>query len=177
MINKFKKAFVNKSNAQAALEFLMTYGWAIFIVLVALGVLSYFGVFNLALYLPDKCVGQPGLDCTDMKSVRTDGEILFQLKNNLGQSINLTDGSTTGGDDDCELSSVLAANGKQTPAYSLADGDITIQNSEYASILLSCGFIKKGRFTVNLNLKYKNLQTENEHTAAYMIKGFAGKSE
>jgi hypothetical protein len=33
--------------SQAAMEFLMTYGWAILVVLVAIGVLAYFGVFNL----------------------------------------------------------------------------------------------------------------------------------
>ena len=32
--------------SQAAMEFLMTYGWAIVIVLVAIGALAYFGTFN-----------------------------------------------------------------------------------------------------------------------------------
>lgn len=31
---------------QAAMEFLMTYGWAILVVLVAVGALFYFGVFD-----------------------------------------------------------------------------------------------------------------------------------
>lgn len=35
-----------KKKSQAAMEFLMTYGWAILVVLVFLGALTYFGVFN-----------------------------------------------------------------------------------------------------------------------------------
>ena len=31
---------------QAAMEFLMTYGWAILAAIIAIGVLAYFGVFN-----------------------------------------------------------------------------------------------------------------------------------
>jgi uncharacterized protein (UPF0333 family) len=34
---------------QAAMEFLMTYGWAILVVLAAIGALAYFGVLS-----PDK---------------------------------------------------------------------------------------------------------------------------
>ena len=37
---------------QAAMEFLMTYGWAILAAIIAIGVLAYFGVFS-----PGKLVG------------------------------------------------------------------------------------------------------------------------
>ena len=40
---------------QVALEFIMTYGWAILVVLVAIGALAYFGVLNPGKYLPEKC--------------------------------------------------------------------------------------------------------------------------
>ena len=32
--------------SQSAMEYLMTYGWAILVVLIALGALFYLGVFN-----------------------------------------------------------------------------------------------------------------------------------
>lgn len=51
--------------AQAALEFLMTYGWAILVVLAAIGALAYFGVLNPANFLPAKCVASPGITCVD----------------------------------------------------------------------------------------------------------------
>ena len=42
-----------------SMEFLLTYGWAILVVLVAIGALAYFGIFNVNIYYktnPDKCV-------------------------------------------------------------------------------------------------------------------------
>ena len=41
----------NKS-AQAAMEFLMTYGWAILVMLAAVGALAYFGVFDPERFVP-----------------------------------------------------------------------------------------------------------------------------
>lgn len=52
---------------QAAMEFLMTYGWAILVVLVAIGALAYFGVLSPAQFLPEKCTlsSGSGLFCDD----------------------------------------------------------------------------------------------------------------
>jgi hypothetical protein len=49
--------------AQAAMEFLMTYGWALLVVLVAIGALAYFGVFSPQTFLPGQCVFFPGVSC------------------------------------------------------------------------------------------------------------------
>ena len=54
-------------NAQAAMEFLMTYGWAILVVLAAIGALAYFGVLSPAKFLPEKCILEPGLLCEGHK--------------------------------------------------------------------------------------------------------------
>ena len=45
--------FFNKG--QAALEFLTTYGWAFLVILVMIGGLSYFGVFDFKSKMPDSC--------------------------------------------------------------------------------------------------------------------------
>ena len=54
---------------QAAMEFLMTYGWAILVVLVAIGALAYFGVLSPGKFLPESCLLSPGFACTDFKVV------------------------------------------------------------------------------------------------------------
>ena len=54
-----------RKRGQAALEFLMTYGWAILIVLIAIGALAYFGVLNPQRLLPKSCTLVPGLSCDD----------------------------------------------------------------------------------------------------------------
>lgn len=45
---------------QAAMEFLMTYGWAILVVLAAIAALAYFGVLSPDRFFPDKCIVQGG---------------------------------------------------------------------------------------------------------------------
>ena len=46
---------MGSKRAQAAMEFLMTYGWAILVVLAAIGALAYFGVLSPDRFLPEKC--------------------------------------------------------------------------------------------------------------------------
>ncbi|MFH1409556.1 MAG: hypothetical protein ABIH34_06610 [Nanoarchaeota archaeon] len=78
---------------QAAMEFIMTYGWAILVVLAAIGALAYFGVLNPANLLPEKCFFAAGTDCIEKASVIYDGSggglhtMTVVLKNSLGYSI------------------------------------------------------------------------------------------
>jgi hypothetical protein len=76
--------------AQAAMEFLMTYGWAILVVLAAIGALAYFGVLNPGNFMKDKCDIPAGLDCIETPVIGT-ADIAFKITNNLGSNITLTD--------------------------------------------------------------------------------------
>jgi hypothetical protein len=80
---------VHKLNSQAALEFIMTYGWAIMVVLVAVGALAYFGVLSPDKFLPKKCVLEPGIGCTDFK-VQEDS-VVFALINGKGEDITISE--------------------------------------------------------------------------------------
>ncbi|MCH8003361.1 MAG: hypothetical protein IH934_01920 [Nanoarchaeota archaeon] len=71
--------------SQAAMEFLMTYGWAILVVLVAIGALAYFGVLSPERFLPAKCVLPAGLACIDFK-IETGG-VTVVLRNGLGADL------------------------------------------------------------------------------------------
>jgi uncharacterized protein (UPF0333 family) len=49
-----------EKRGQAAMEFLMTYGWAILAAIIAIAVLAYFGVFNPGRYTSEMCqLGAP----------------------------------------------------------------------------------------------------------------------
>ncbi len=74
---------------QAALEFLMTYGWAILVVLVVIGALAYFGVLNPSALLPEKCTLPPGLSCQDYL-VSSTGGVTLNLQNGFGEQITIT---------------------------------------------------------------------------------------
>ncbi len=78
-------AFLKKS--QAALEFIMTYGWAILVVLVAIGALAYFGVLSPDRFLPERCTLPAGVSCLDQAAYSSIQEIDVNIKNSLGVDI------------------------------------------------------------------------------------------
>ena len=79
---------INKKS-QAALEFIMTYGWAILVVLVAIGALAYFGVLNPDRFLPSKCTLQAGIACIDHKA--TSNSLTVVAQNSLGYDVTITE--------------------------------------------------------------------------------------
>ncbi|MBW2977942.1 hypothetical protein KY331_03795 [Candidatus Woesearchaeota archaeon] len=80
--------------AQAAMEFIMTYGWAILVVLVAIGALAYFGVLSPAKFLPERCQLQAGLYCKSFKVTTSGTELIIQ--NTLGKDITVQTINITG---------------------------------------------------------------------------------
>jgi hypothetical protein len=73
--------------SQAALEYLTTYGWALLGIIVTLGALSYFGLFDPFNLFPSKCMTYGGLDCAEYKI--TSNEIKFFILNNLGNDADI----------------------------------------------------------------------------------------
>ena len=71
--------------SQASFEFLTTYVWAFLVILITIGALYYFGIFDFAKYLPQKCVFSSQLKCVDF-GLRP-GEVRLKLVNNLGEDI------------------------------------------------------------------------------------------
>jgi len=73
--------------AQAAMEFMMTYGWAILVVLAAIGALAYFGVLSPSKHIPETCMFQQGIACVDY-AVASDEVSLF-IRNGYAKSIDV----------------------------------------------------------------------------------------
>jgi hypothetical protein len=62
---KKKEGSFKDAKAQSAMEYLMTYGWAILIIAVVLGALFQLGVFNKNSYAPIGCIPQSGFLCSN----------------------------------------------------------------------------------------------------------------
>ena len=109
---------MNDKKGQAALEFLMTYGWAILVVLVAIGALAFFGVLSPDKFLPSKCTLQPGLACVEHQV--TDTQATLVIKNGYGSDITITNVAVEGCGDASPVGATLA-NGAQN-TYSVTCG-------------------------------------------------------
>ncbi len=70
--------------AQSAMEYLMTYGWAILIIAVVLGALFSLGVFSGSNLLGSACVASSGYLCQSPVYSHANGEILATLGQNTG---------------------------------------------------------------------------------------------
>jgi len=70
---------------QAAIEFMVTYGWAIMAAMIVIGALTYFGMTNPATSLPDKCVFSNAFACKDYQMNPT--AVKVTLTNIYGQSL------------------------------------------------------------------------------------------
>ena len=79
---------MKNTKAQAAIEFLLTYGWAILGVIVVVGALSYFGIFNTQKYTQDLCDFGDQFKCEEY-IVHEDGWIAFKVRNNFGVPIEI----------------------------------------------------------------------------------------
>jgi hypothetical protein len=77
---------MNKMRGQAAMEYLMTYGWALIVLTVVIGVLFSMGVFNPQNYMSEECSFQPSLPCRGTYLIE-EGKLTIVLANGLGYDI------------------------------------------------------------------------------------------
>ena len=84
---------MKQRKAQAALEYLTTYGWAILAAIIAIGALMYFGFLNPSNLLPNRCDFGKQLECIDYKinTSSSDSQVSVILRNNFGKAIEIED--------------------------------------------------------------------------------------
>ncbi len=116
--------------AQAAIEFIMTYGWAILVVMVAIAALAYFGVLSPSKFLPEQCLLPPGMACLEQKATPTG--LTLQLRNSLGKDLTITD--ITDVDGGCSSTGGTLANG-QSGTYTFTGCSHPASGSQYKTDL------------------------------------------
>ena len=140
-------AVLTKRKSQAALEFLMIYGWAILAVLISIGALNYFGVLSPDMFLPQSCILPPGITCMDFDVSASNVNVALQ--NNMVEDISIDE-------------VVIAKKEGVSCIYSIpfilmSDGKTTIAIS-------GCDFGDAGdRFYGDINVTYTNLDTLLSH--------------
>ena len=152
--------------SQAAMEFLMTYGWAILVVLVAIGALAYFGVLSPDRFLPAKCQLPAGIACTDFSikagATPITGTVNIILRNGLGFDVSI---DRTGAKSDPKEG--VYVEGCTTPAITkdLANG---VQDSFAVS---GCTLTSGSKYSGPVNVTYTNQDSGLVHTVQGTITG------
>ncbi|MBU1975542.1 MAG: hypothetical protein KKG59_04010 [Nanoarchaeota archaeon] len=85
--------------SQAAMEFLMNYGWAIVILLAALGGLMYFQVLDVCGIHVNRCFVEDGFTCSNYKTTPEVFEL--SLTNNMGKDLSMVSVKFTGDISQC----------------------------------------------------------------------------
>ena len=75
---------------QTAVEYLMTYGWAILIILIVAGVLAYYGIFAPAGFLGPSASGFSQVYVLSPWDFKAGGDLTVQIENRVGTGINVT---------------------------------------------------------------------------------------
>jgi hypothetical protein len=79
-----------KMRGQTAVEYLMTYGWAILIILIVAGVLAYYGIFAPAGFLGPTARGFGQIQVLNPWSVAaSNGAISLNLANRVGGAVEI----------------------------------------------------------------------------------------
>lgn len=135
---------------QAAMEFLMTYGWAILAAVVVIGALAYFGVFSPGQYAPKTCTLNAPLWC-DEHNIQSDG-VNMVIRNGGGEDVNLQRVEVTG-----------CGNVTSFPNNPLADGSTELVN-------VGCN-ITESEFSGDLTVVYQNVDGQLDQTTSGQVVG------
>ncbi len=128
---------------QAAMEFFMTYGWAILGLAAAIGGLTYFNIFNTTKYYPEECILFDKVSCITAKASfsSTPNRIELVARNEYGQLLNPFN-ITILSDQGCN-------NNQGTASGGLTDGE-----EEKITITCTSTLPTEGRYQAILNISF-----------------------
>ncbi len=147
---------------QTALEYLITYGWAILVILVVLAVLWYYGVFNPSKWSGESVSEGSAFKVIDKKLTGTTLSLLLGDKTNTQTTISAVDvtGDITGSSG--TLSVIIPAGGQMASA-----SPITVTLTAPTGGAVAGSFYK---FTVTTTYQAVNGLAGQKDVAQYNIK-------
>ena len=146
--------------SQAAMEFMLIYGWAILIILLIVSVIAYFGFFNVNKFLPNVCEFPAGFECIDW-SISGDTDIIeLAMRNKLGASVDIIDVKLNNQENGCTDINEIDVNNLPVPK--------TVTNNEFFRLKIVCsGGLEAGkRFSSDPLINYTYLATGSTHVSA-----------
>ena len=156
-----------KKKGQAAMEFLMTYGWAILVVLAAIAALAYFGVLSPGNLLPDRTVFASPIPHTAAAEIDSvEDEIIIPLRNNAGFSINITSVSVESNDCTIPAGQNVTLEYPQNTDVNLGLTSVSIPNGRDFKLTIPCTALQQDdRVQLDVTISYvDHVNVARRHT-------------
>lgn len=136
------------NRGQAALEYLVTYGWAFLALLVVIGAMAYFGYLSPAKYLPSRCEFGMQLECIDyqLSSENPEGLVRLRFRNNFADGIEITNAWVNG-----RTASLTFIGGSAVIAKGNISGEMRVDVPADAGVT----FLEGERFVVPMTIEFR----------------------
>jgi len=164
-----KLSSTTNKHGQSGIEFIVTYGWALLIVMLVGGGLYYYGSVNPDFLKSEKCNIMGNIECRDFsldqQSDYSSGNSLLKLylKNRLGKPIRiLLINATPWKDKGYDITCINDSRALSPKGYLL-------RTSEAENFYVKCDskipdFVSKERFKVKINFYFNNTYPEYNYT-------------
>ena len=145
------------------MEFLMTYGWAILVIIIVVAVLFYMGIMNTKNTMPDSCVLAPGFSCYIFKVAGPNATLYLDLGQTSGGGIVVTGV-------ECSENSTPQITGLTNPVYIAAGEHRDVTGGESGNIVnctdadgnpISAG--ENDKFSGTVAVNYTTLSDNTTH--------------
>ncbi|MCX8175275.1 MAG: hypothetical protein N3E51_03660 [Candidatus Micrarchaeota archaeon] len=150
---------MGRKAGQAALDFLMTYGWALLLIALVAAALASLGTFDAISFVGSRASGFSQVSAEGWR-VDSAGALTLKLKNNAGTDINITRINATYGTQTINYTApLLLLNGEQS-------GTLPIGTFSGASA--------GGAYTVRIGITYTDMATGNSYIDSGVVSGRVG---
>jgi len=163
------------AKAQATMEFLLTYWWAILIIIILFGIFAYIGITDFTRVGPEICEAEAPLTCIEKPSLSfSDKTISFVIRNNLGFDIEIYNITRMNKQEGGSCKSVEAAYIKYLGnIYELPNEKVTIRKEHNFIVVINCSEIQKGKTFAEFKMSYVSKETGLKHHTSILVKGVA----
>lgn len=160
-----------KRKGQAALEFLITYSWAIVIIVGIVASLFFMGIQNPERYVTSRCLFEDSFECNDFSFTAGDsgsGYVTIELENLVGFPIQIDDIETiVDGDTNCDFSGV-------SPSLPFSINDSESRFIEiYCSV--STDLAQSATIALEMDVEYRIINSDGSIKQGYFPKTASGK--
>lgn len=146
-----------RKRGQAVIEYMVTYGWMLLVILITVGLILYFDVLNPIKFVPQQCEFGEQLRCVDMQLLEN-GQFKIKFQNNFPKAVNLT-----------------SAGSNDYPAgISCAVPAVTINPNEIGTLSCTIGsavFVQGEKRQVNLKVAFTRFSQGGPLPPAHELRG------